>query len=82
MFHRQEAQTHLHRLRHPLISSPRLCTPLSGHGGPIVPIRAGRVDATEIGALGVLEPQNQMLALVARFTRMGFDTGEMTRVMA
>jgi hypothetical protein len=51
-------------------------------GGPIVPIRAGRIDATEAGATGVPEPQNPTLTLVAQFARMGFNTSEMIEVTA
>ena len=51
-------------------------------GGPIVPIRAGRIDATEAGATGVPEPQDPTLTFVAQFARMGFNTSEMIEVTA
>ncbi|KFY43411.1 hypothetical protein V494_02000 [Pseudogymnoascus sp. VKM F-4513 (FW-928)] len=51
-------------------------------GGPIVPIRAGRIDATEGGATGVPQPENPTQTFVAQFLRMGFNTSEMIEVTA
>ncbi|ELR07035.1 hypothetical protein VC83_06745 [Pseudogymnoascus destructans] len=51
-------------------------------GGPIVPIRTGRIDATEGGATGVPIPQNPTQTFVAQFARMGFNTSEMIELIA
>ncbi|KFY97855.1 hypothetical protein V500_01899 [Pseudogymnoascus sp. VKM F-4518 (FW-2643)] len=51
-------------------------------GGPIVPIRAGRIDATESGATGVPVPENPTQTFVAQFLRMGFNTSEMIELTA
>lgn len=50
--------------------------------GPIVPIRTGRVDATEAGATGVPLPQNSLETLEQQFQRTGFSTTEMIAVTA
>ena len=46
-------------------------------GGPVVPIRAGRVDATAAGPPGVPLPQNSLFTFENQFARMGFNTTEM-----
>jgi hypothetical protein len=46
-------------------------------GGPVVPVRGGRIDATAAGALGVPMPENPTLTFVAQFARMGFNRSEM-----
>ncbi|KFZ05199.1 hypothetical protein V501_08553 [Pseudogymnoascus sp. VKM F-4519 (FW-2642)] len=51
-------------------------------GGPIVPIRTGRIDATESGATGVPVPENPTQTFVAQFARMGFNTSEMIELTA
>lgn len=51
-------------------------------GGPAVPVRAGRKDATEGGATGVPQPQNSALMFQQQFERMGFTTEEMIQVTA
>ncbi|KAH7318630.1 carboxy terminal WSC domain-containing protein [Stachybotrys elegans] len=51
-------------------------------GGPIVPIRAGRIDATRAGAVGVPQPQNSVFTFQQQFERLGFSTVEMIQVTA
>ncbi|KFY37608.1 hypothetical protein V495_07058 [Pseudogymnoascus sp. VKM F-4514 (FW-929)] len=51
-------------------------------GGPIVPIRGGRIDATEAGSTGVPQPENPTQTFVSQFLRMGFNTSEMIEVTA
>lgn len=51
-------------------------------GGPIVPIRGGRKDATAAGNLGVPQPQNSVVTFQQQFERMGFTTEEMIQVTA
>lgn len=51
-------------------------------GGPIVPIRAGRIDATKGGSTGVPVPENPTQTFVAQFLRMGFNTSEMIELTA
>ncbi|EFY97267.1 WSC and peroxidase domain protein [Metarhizium robertsii] len=51
-------------------------------GGPIIPIRAGRIDATAAGALGVPQPQNSATMFQQQFERMGFSTEEMIQATA
>ncbi|ETI23325.1 hypothetical protein G647_05125 [Cladophialophora carrionii CBS 160.54] len=51
-------------------------------GGPIVPVRAGRVDATGPGPVGVPEPTDPMPKMIGIFRRMGFSPEEMVFVTA
>ncbi|KAK7223112.1 hypothetical protein V2G26_011115 [Clonostachys chloroleuca] len=51
-------------------------------GGPEVPLRLGRVDATEAGPLGVPEPQDSLETIQADFDRMGLTTEEMIALVA
>lgn len=51
-------------------------------GGPIVPVRGGRVDATSAGAIGVPQPQNGVGTFKTQFDRMGFSVAEMIQVTA
>lgn len=51
-------------------------------GGPIVPVRAGRVDATGPGPVGVPQPTDPMPKMIADFRRMGFSPEEMVQVTA
>ncbi|KAL8826220.1 MAG: hypothetical protein Q9170_007485 [Blastenia crenularia] len=51
-------------------------------GGPIVPIKTGRVDATEAGPPGVPLPQNSLYTFQNQFLRTGFDTSQMIAVTA
>jgi hypothetical protein len=46
-------------------------------GGPIVPIRAGRIDATEAGDIGVPEPQDPTETFENQFLRVGFNSSDM-----
>ncbi|KAK3945202.1 putative fungistatic metabolite [Diplogelasinospora grovesii] len=51
-------------------------------GGPIVPLRLGRVDATAAGSNGVPQPQNSIVTFQQQFDRMGFSPVEMIQVTA
>lgn len=51
-------------------------------GGPVVPIRGGRIDATEKGNPGVPQPQNSILIIEQQFSRMSFSRDEMIQVTA
>lgn len=44
-------------------------------GGPKIPLRVGRVDATEGGPLGVPEPQQDLDTHKKMFAKAGFNTG-------
>lgn len=57
-------------------SSVRAC------GGPIIPIRGGRIDATAAGPTGVPLPQNSLGTFINQFARMGFNTTEMIQMVA
>ncbi|KAL0575542.1 hypothetical protein V5O48_006416 [Marasmius crinis-equi] len=46
-------------------------------GGPTVPYRAGRIDATSAGPLGVPQPQEDLQLLTERFEKAGFTQSEM-----
>ncbi|KAB5575878.1 heme peroxidase [Coniochaeta sp. 2T2.1] len=51
-------------------------------GGPVVPVRAGRIDATSGGSPGVPQPQNTIGTFTDQFDRMGFTVPEMIQVVA
>ncbi|KAL1955711.1 hypothetical protein VTO42DRAFT_8183 [Malbranchea cinnamomea] len=51
-------------------------------GGPIVPIRAGRIDATGPGPIGVPQPENSQGTFINQFARIGFSVEEMIAVTA
>ncbi|KAL8664532.1 MAG: hypothetical protein Q9202_002941 [Teloschistes flavicans] len=51
-------------------------------GGPVVPIKTGRIDATEAGPPGVPLPQNSLFTFQNQFQRTGFDTSQMIAVTA
>lgn len=51
-------------------------------GGPVVPVRGGRIDATEAGNTGVPQPQNSAFMFTQQFDRMGFNNVEMIQVTA
>lgn len=53
-----------------------------GCGGPVVPMRGGRVDATAAGPIGVPQPQNAQGIFVNQFARMGFNSVEMIQMTA
>ncbi|KAL9027843.1 MAG: hypothetical protein Q9196_003688, partial [Gyalolechia fulgens] len=50
--------------------------------GPIIPVKTGRIDATEAGPPGVPQPQNSLFTFQNQFARMGFDTTQMIAVVA
>ncbi|KAK7712010.1 hypothetical protein SLS64_005281 [Diaporthe eres] len=56
--------------------STRVC------GGPAVPVRGGRVDATSAGSIGVPQPQNAISLFINQFQRMGFTQSEMIGLVA
>lgn len=51
-------------------------------GGPVVPIKTGRIDATVAGPPGVPLPQNSLFTFENQFARTGFNTTEMIAVTA
>ena len=51
-------------------------------GGPKIPLRVGRVDATEGGALGVPEPQQDLDTHKKTFAKAGFSTGMIPQMRA
>ena len=51
-------------------------------GGPVIPMRGGRIDATEAGPLGVPQPQNGIGQFTNQFARMGFNKEEMIAMTA
>ena len=51
-------------------------------GGPIIPVKTGRVDATEGGPPGVPLPQNSLFTFQNQFLRMGFDSTQMIAFVA
>ncbi|KAF5393655.1 hypothetical protein D9757_000440 [Collybiopsis confluens] len=51
-------------------------------GGPIIPYRAGRIDATKAGPATVPEPQQDFASHLQSFIRQGFDQTEMISLVA
>lgn len=51
-------------------------------GKVLIPFRAGRVDATKAGPLGVPEPQQGIDSHLAAFKRQGFNKAEMIGLVA
>ncbi|KAK1754788.1 putative fungistatic metabolite [Echria macrotheca] len=51
-------------------------------GGPVIPLRLGRIDATSAGSPGVPQPQNAISTFRQQFDRMGFSPTEMIQVTA
>ncbi|KAK7043046.1 hypothetical protein VNI00_008784 [Paramarasmius palmivorus] len=51
-------------------------------GGPVIPFRAGRIDATQGGPETVPEPQESLEAHEANFKRQGFSREEMIGLVA
>ncbi|KAI4221750.1 MAG: hypothetical protein L6R36_006665 [Xanthoria steineri] len=51
-------------------------------GGPAIPVKTGRVDATEAGPPGVPLPQNSLFTFQNQFARMGFNPTQMIQVVA
>lgn len=50
--------------------------------GPMIPFRAGRIDATEAGPKGVPEPQQDLASHTASFAKQGFNVSEMIGLVA
>ncbi|KAF8182248.1 heme peroxidase, partial [Mycena galopus ATCC 62051] len=53
-----------------------------GCGGPVIPFRAGRIDATQPGPETVPEPQQDLDSHIAAFKRLGFNETEMIALLA
>ncbi|RPD54679.1 heme peroxidase [Lentinus tigrinus ALCF2SS1-7] len=51
-------------------------------GGPKVPFRGGRVDATAAGVPGVPEPQDSLESHIASFAKQGFNQTDMITLVA
>jgi catalase (peroxidase I) len=51
-------------------------------GGPQIPFRGGRIDATSAGPAGVPEPQQDLASHTASFARQGFSPTEMIGLIA
>jgi hypothetical protein len=51
-------------------------------GGPLIPMRGGRKDATAAGPIGVPQPADGTSVFKNRFLRMGFNTVEMIQMTA
>ncbi|KAK1224265.1 hypothetical protein PQX77_012843 [Marasmius sp. AFHP31] len=51
-------------------------------GGPVVPFRAGRVDATGPGRFGTPEPQHDLETIQESFRKQGFTQSEMIALTA
>lgn len=45
-------------------------------GGPPIPLRVGRVDATEAGPSGVCEPETDLKTTLASFSGAGFNQAD------
>ena len=57
-------------------------TSVRGCGGPAIPIRLGRVDATVAGDTGVPQPQDGIVTFRNRFARLNMNDAEMVQVTA
>ncbi|KAJ6483282.1 heme peroxidase [Mycena sanguinolenta] len=53
-----------------------------GCGGPVIPFRGGRIDATEAGPATVPEPQQDLTSHIASFAAQGFNETEMIMLVA
>ncbi|KAJ6449369.1 heme peroxidase [Mycena sanguinolenta] len=51
-------------------------------GGPVIPFRGGRIDATEAGPATVPEPQQDLALHIASFKAQGFNQTEMIMLVA
>lgn len=51
-------------------------------GGPLIPYRVGRVDATEAGRSGVPELSDNITTITDKFVKQGFNTLEMIALVA
>ena len=45
-------------------------------GGPAIPLRVGRIDATEAGVSGVCEPETDLKTTLASFSKAGFNQAD------
>ncbi len=45
-------------------------------GGPSIPLRVGRIDATEAGASGVCQPETDLETTLASFSGAGFNQAD------
>lgn len=59
-----------------------LYTGVRACGGPSIPIRTGRKDASTAGPLGVPEPEDSQRGFKKTFARMGFSTQDMIKMTA
>ncbi|KIK58318.1 hypothetical protein GYMLUDRAFT_45533 [Collybiopsis luxurians FD-317 M1] len=53
-----------------------------GCGGPVIPFRAGRIDATSAGPATVPQPQEDLATHIESFRRQGFNITEMISLVA
>ncbi|KAE9389542.1 heme peroxidase [Gymnopus androsaceus JB14] len=53
-----------------------------GCGGPIIPYRAGRIDASTAGPGSVPQPQEDLATQTEKFKQMGFNATEMIMLVA
>jgi hypothetical protein len=51
-------------------------------GGPLIPMRGGRIDATSAGPMGVPQPQNGIGQFTNQFMRMGYSKPDMIAMTA
>lgn len=59
-----------------------LRTAVRACGGPLIPLRLGRIDATKAGGTGVPQPQNDLGTFQNQFLRMGFNSSGMITLVA
>ena len=45
-------------------------------GGPAIPLRGGRIDATEAGPSGVCQPETDLVTTLASFSGAGFNQAD------
>jgi len=55
---------------------------VSSCGGPILPLRAGRIDTYVAGGTGTPEPQQDISTFIESFRKQGFNQGEMIKLVA
>jgi hypothetical protein len=55
---------------------------VSSCGGPIIPLRGGRVDSWQAGATGTPEPQQDLATFTEQFRKQGFTQTEMIKLVA
>jgi hypothetical protein len=51
-------------------------------GGPVIPLKMGRIDAASAGNTGVPQPQNSVVTFRQQFDRMSFSPSEMIQLVA